>query len=136
MKRARSWRRYLRLGGSVREEVDDEVAFHLDEQTRALVESGMGEEAATAAAVGMFGDRQRIERALLEIGHARAREERRSAMIRDMRLDVRFAFRYLARRRGFAVVAIGMLRTLGPDMLRNIGYSDNEIAAVYNSANI
>jgi hypothetical protein len=28
------------------------------------------------------------------------------------------------------------LRTLGPDMLRNIGYSDNEIAAVYNSANI
>jgi putative ABC transport system permease protein len=109
MKRARSWRRYLRLGGSVREEVDDEVAFHLDEQTRALMESGMGKEAASAAAVGMFGDRQRIERALLEIGHARAREERRSAMIRDLGLDVRFALRYLARRRGFALVAIGML---------------------------
>jgi hypothetical protein len=28
------------------------------------------------------------------------------------------------------------LRTLGPDTLRNLGYSDAQIAAVYNSANI
>jgi hypothetical protein len=28
------------------------------------------------------------------------------------------------------------LRTLGPDTLRNLGYSDDQIAAVYNSANI
>ena len=109
MKHARTWRRYLRLGGSVREAVDDEVAFHLEEQTRALIESGLGEEEAAAAALAMFGDRQRIERSLLEIDNARAREERRSAMIRDLRLDVRFAIRYLARRRVFALVAIGML---------------------------
>ncbi|HUF50015.1 MAG TPA: ABC transporter permease [Longimicrobiales bacterium] len=109
MKRARTWRRYLRLGSSVREEVDDEVAFHLEEQARALIASGLSEEAAAAAALGLFGDRQRIEGALLEIGHARVREERRSAMLKDLRLDMRFAFRYLSRRRGFAVVAIGVL---------------------------
>lgn len=28
------------------------------------------------------------------------------------------------------------LRTLGPDTLRNLGYTDNEITAVYNNANI
>jgi putative ABC transport system permease protein len=106
---SRDRRRGLRVDRSVREEVDEEVAFHLEEQMRSLVGSGMDEGAARAEALRMFGNRKRIERAMLGIGQARVREERRSQMLGDMRQDLGFALRYLGRRPGFSLVAVGVL---------------------------
>ena len=104
MKDERSWRRHFRFGRSVREEIEEEVAFHLETQRRALIASGMTEAEAAAEADRMFGDRARVERSMLAIDRGRERTERRSELWAGLRQDLRIAARSLARQPGFAAV--------------------------------
>ena len=72
-----SWRRVFRLhlrGGTVEQDVEDEIAFHLEMRERELIEEGMDPRAAREEALRYFGDLEGIRRRCREIGRASCRE--------------------------------------------------------------
>jgi putative ABC transport system permease protein len=78
MSRLPMWRRHQRLlGPNVRADVDDELAFHLEMRTRALIARGMTPEAARSEATQRFGDLHRVRRECEEVGRGRVTRERR-----------------------------------------------------------
>jgi predicted permease len=110
MTQRRPWRRLLRAGRpDVGGDVRDEVAFHLEMQVRDLVAEGWAEDAARAEAVRRFGDIQRVERSMVDIGKSRVRATRRAQLLGDLRQDVRLALRQLRKRPGFALATVAIL---------------------------
>jgi putative ABC transport system permease protein len=101
--RSRLWR------GSVDREVDDELEFHLEMRTRALIERGMDPATARQAAIRRFGDLQRVNTTCRRIGRLRERDMSRTEYLSELRQDVTFAGRQLLRNPGFTLVAIVML---------------------------
>ncbi len=102
-----AWRRYLRFWGSrVDEDIDDELAFHLEMRTHDLMARGYSEHEARAAALGLLGDLRDARAACLTIGHRRERRMTRAQLIDAFVQDVRYAMRTLNRQRGWAAVAI------------------------------
>jgi predicted permease len=93
----------------VGEEVDAELAFHLEMTTRALMERGMNKSQARAEAERRFGDLSSVNAECRRFGTERDRKVRRAEYLGEIRHDVAFALRQLARARGFAAVAIGTL---------------------------
>lgn len=89
------------FSGGKREEIDEELAFHLEESTRASIAAGLTPEEARHEARRKFG----------AVG--RLREETRDASVFDslesLGRDVRFAVRGLARRPGLAATVIASL---------------------------
>ena len=79
-------------------DLDDEVAFHLEMETRKLTERGMTEEEAWRRARRNFGSALRNKES--------AREAWGIGLIDDFKADARYAFRGLRRNPTFAVVAI------------------------------
>lgn len=90
-------------------EIDDEIAFHLEERTQELIAEGMEAEEARAEALREFGDVEQAKAELEEIGRRRVRRLVRSNWWSDLRKDVRYAFRQIRRSPGFAAVIIAML---------------------------
>ena len=108
-------RRIIRLAtgrSRVDADVDDEIAFHLDTTTDALVARGMPREAARREALRRFGDLALTRDRLREIDGALVRGRRRREAFAGLALDTRLAFRGLARSAGF-VVAVVLTLTLG-----------------------
>ncbi len=102
-----SWRRYLRFWGvRVEEDVDDELAFHVEMRARENMERGMTEDDAYAAAMRRVGDLARARAACRTIGHRRQRRMQRAQTFDALVQDVRYALRTLARHRGWTVVAL------------------------------
>lgn len=102
-------RRLFRLGGSqrgVEGEVEDELTFHLESRVEELMANGMDEDAARRRARAEFGDVIAAKSELAEIGHRRARKERRRNLLDDLRQDVRHALRSLARRPSYTAVGV------------------------------
>ena len=100
----------LRLGGrSTRQEVDDELRFHIARRVEDLMASGLSKEAATARSLSEFGDVEGFAAACRVIDEAHLRELRRRQWLDELRTDLRLALRGLGRSRGFAVVAIATL---------------------------
>jgi predicted permease len=102
-----AWRRYLTFfKPDVRRDVDDELAFHLEERTADLVASGLTPAAAQRQARAEFGDVEQVSAGLRDIDHRiltnRARTEWRSVM-QD---EIRHALRRLARQPAFTVPAV------------------------------
>ena len=91
---------------SVQEEVDAELAFHVEMRTRELVEQGMSPAAARAAAIARFGDITNVNRECRSIGHLRERDMRRTEYLDELLHDVRFAIRQLLKTPAFAAIAI------------------------------
>jgi predicted permease len=92
------WRRYLRFQGpEVAGDVDEELEFHLEMRTRALMERGLSGEAARAEARRRFGDPERIRREVVAEDEGALREGRRRDWWGGVRADVRFAVRVLRR---------------------------------------
>ena len=87
-------------------DVDEEIAFHLEERTRELEARGMDPAAAREAALREFGDVREAKEELEGIGRRRVRQTRRVTGWGDLRQDVRLAGRTLRRSPGFTAVAV------------------------------
>ena len=90
-------------------EVDDELAFHLEMRTRELVERGLERRAAEEAARARFGDLEEVRRTCRGIALGRDRDRRRREWMGELRQDLAFAWRQLARAPSFTAVAVGTL---------------------------
>jgi putative ABC transport system permease protein len=87
------------------QEVDEELAFHLEMRTRELIERGLDPATAREQALRRLGDIGRLKRTCVNIGRKRDREMRLTQWIDELRDDARFAVRQLLRAPGFALVA-------------------------------
>src|SRR3954464_4636582 len=91
---------------SVRREVDDELAFHIDMRTRELIEQGVDPDRARELARERFGPVTNIEEALVGSTLRRRQRADRSESLADFAQDVRYAIRSLRRSPAFALAAI------------------------------
>jgi len=78
--------------------LNDEIRFHIDQQTEKNIRAGMTPEAARRAALLRFGGVERVR--------AETRDEFRAGALEDFSGDLRLAVRGLARARGFSAAAI------------------------------
>ena len=87
------------------QEVDDELALHIEMRTRELVERGMDAKAARETVLARIGDLGQLKRTCVDLGRKREREMRMTRWIEELRDDVTFALRQLRRSPGFTLVA-------------------------------
>ena len=90
----------------MRDEVSEELAFHVEMRTRELMRGGMEEEAARAEAVGRFGNLSGVASECRRLGEEREREMRRTEYLSELWSDVQYGARQLRCAPGFAAVAI------------------------------
>jgi predicted permease len=105
VRRARSLFKPMR----VEEEVDAELAFHVDMTMQMLVAEGMTPAAAREEAVRRFGDFAVVGADCRRFGRERDRTRSRAEYLAELRQDLGFAVRQLGRARGFAATAAGTL---------------------------
>ncbi len=102
MKRSlRSWLWRVPVG----EEVDEEIAFHLEMRTRELVARGMDPALARETALRRLGDPARLRRACVDLGRKRDRDMRLKQWLDEFVTDVKFAFRQLRSSPAFTLIA-------------------------------
>ena len=97
--------RSLLWKASVAEEVDAELAFHVEMRTREYIARGLDPELARAKAIGRFGDIQRVNNTCRRIGEGRDRDMQRAEWFHELAQDARYAVRQLTRMPGFTAVA-------------------------------
>jgi putative ABC transport system permease protein len=90
----------------VDQEVNDELAFHLEMRTREYIERGMEPAAARREAEKRLGDVRHIRTALETLGKGRNRHMQRTEYLSELRQDIVFAWRQLVKNPGFTTVAI------------------------------
>jgi predicted permease len=78
--------------------LNDEIAFHIEEQTAKNIRAGMTPEEARRAALVRFGGVEQVKEA--------TRDEFRAGVLEDFGRDLRYGARVLRRAPGFAIVAI------------------------------
>ena len=95
-----------RSARDIRADVDDELRFHIDARTEALVATGLTPEAARAQATREFGDVDDARRCInaLDLGTEAAR--RRRDYLGELRQDLAYAFRKLRTSPTFTLTAI------------------------------
>ena len=98
--RSRIWR------GSVEDEVDAELGFHVEMRARELEARGMSPVDAHDAAVRRFGDIERVNATCRSIGKQRDRGMRRTEYLTELTQDLTFAARQLFHHPGFTIVAL------------------------------
>jgi predicted permease len=102
-------RRVFRLAAgrpAIAEEVDAEIAFHLEMRAGELAARGWTPEAARAEAERRFGNVQHWSTAMRAIDGERAAQRRRAEWLGDLRLDLRYAARSLLRAPLFTALAV------------------------------
>jgi len=87
------------------QEVDEEIAFHVEMRTRELVDKGLDPRVARERVLARIGDASRLKRTCVDLGRKRDREMRLTQWIEELRDDVRFAVRQLRMSPGFTLVA-------------------------------
>ena len=102
-----SWRRYLRFWGArVGEDVDDELAFHVEMRVRDYIARGMSEREARDTARRRFGNHIHIRDNCVTIGHRRQRRMQRAQTLDALVQDLRYGLRVLGRQKGWTAVAL------------------------------
>jgi putative ABC transport system permease protein len=91
---------------SVAGDIEDEIAFHLEERTQELTAEGMDPVAARTQAVREFGDVAEARAELEQIGRRRVRQTRRSSWWSDLRQDLRYGIRSALHAPLFSLLAI------------------------------
>jgi putative ABC transport system permease protein len=89
----------------ITQEVDEELAFHIEMRTRELVERGVDPRVAREMVLARLGDVGRLKRTCVDLGRKREREMRLTQWLEEFRDDVRFAIRQLKVSPGFTFVA-------------------------------
>jgi predicted permease len=90
-------------------ELEDELRFHLDAETEALIAEGLSPEEARKQALARFGD---VDSFLGECGASdrrRLRRKRRTHVLDALRQDASYALRTLLRRPAFTITALLVL---------------------------
>jgi putative ABC transport system permease protein len=90
----------------VEQEVDEEIAFHLEMHTRDLIADGMSPDAARDAARTRLGDLHRLRRTCVSLGRKRNRIMRMTQWFGDLQDDLIVAIRRLTQSPGFTAVAV------------------------------
>lgn len=90
-------------------EVEDEIRLHLQLRAEQLAAEGMSPDGATAEAVRRFGALSTSRARLLDAARHREHHMQRTEFLADLKQDVRFALRTLARRKGWTIVTIATL---------------------------
>jgi putative ABC transport system permease protein len=87
-------------------EVDDELEFHLEMRVRDLIREGLDPQTARAEAERRLGDMPAMRRRLLHLGRERNRTMNRTEWLAELRQDLAYGFRTLARNPGFTLIAL------------------------------
>ena len=107
--RIRGIRRLFRFPGtaeSVGRDVDDEIRFHLETRTAALIAQGLDAAAARGQAEREFGDARAAHEELAMVARRRAGRERRAAWWDGAGHDLRYTVRGLWQHTGFTTVVV------------------------------
>jgi putative ABC transport system permease protein len=87
------------------QEVDEELALHVEMRMRELVDRGMDPKAAREAAIARLGDISSLKRTMTDLGRKRDRDMRLTIWLEELRDDLKFAFRQLRSSPAFTLVA-------------------------------
>jgi len=87
------------------QEVDEEIALHIELRTRELVERGMDPKTAREMVLVRLGDLDRLKRTCVDLGRKRDIEMRLTQWLDELRTDVTLAIRQLRGSPGFTLVA-------------------------------
>ena len=99
------WRRLARIiRPSPRSEVDEELAFHLEERVREYVAQGMEPEAARAAARERLGDLEGVREECVDLLTSERRTAARREWLKVSWLDFKLGFRMLAKYPGLTII--------------------------------
>jgi putative ABC transport system permease protein len=90
----------------IEEEVDAEVAFHLEMRAAELAARGMTPEAARAEALRRFGDSHQWSKAMSAVDRERVAHARRAEWLDDLRQDVAYGLRSALRTPLFTLLAV------------------------------
>ncbi len=102
-------RRLFRLpfgDARIREEVDEEIRFHLEARAARLEREGMAPAAAREEAQRRFGEIDRVAVEVEELMKRREQAMKKTDMVDDVRRDISFAGRQVRKSPGFSSVAI------------------------------
>src|SRR5437879_47248 len=129
---------FLRTRQRFDSELDEEIAFHREQQERALQAEGMSPEEAHYAAMRQFGNATRVKEDSLETVGFR---------FETVAQDFRYAFRQLRRNPGFALTTIVILglgigastaifSAVNPILFETLPYPDaRQIAMIWDFGN-
>ena len=98
--------RLIRTPARVRAEIEDELAFHLEEETDRLVADGWNRGEAEAEVRRRFGDVERVRAELRAVGLGGLKRERRVERMDGIVRDIRYALRTFRRNPLFTTVAV------------------------------
>ena len=98
-----------RSADQIRQDLDDEFAFHLAMRIESLEREGLSPDAAHARAVAEFGDRASGRRACIARGGQVERRRRVGLLLSELRQDLRYGVRLLLRSPGFTLAALATL---------------------------
>ena len=102
-------RRVFRLGAGpqrIEREVDDELAYHLEQKTRDLVARGMSRDDAEREAHRQFGDMRQVRESLITIDSEHERVRQRINFVEELGQDLRYAMRMLRRTPAFTATVV------------------------------
>ena len=108
-RRRRVFRIRRRDRRDVREEVEEELRFHIDERTARHMREGMAPEDARAEAERRFGDVEGIRAEVEEMMTKRRRVMERRDTLDDLRRDAGFALRQILTHPAFSAVVMGTI---------------------------
>jgi predicted permease len=107
MSRSSGWRRFRRVWRSDSpREIDDELSFHLEMKRQDLLAKGHSPSQVERAVREAFGNRQRVEGELREIGRRRQQRARREMVLDSIRTDLLHAWRSFRRRPGVPLIVV------------------------------